>query len=258
MGKSIGSDLFNIPKTDVLATLDLILASNEFINAPRMCRLLRFLVEKAISGSGSGITEYAIGLEVFDRNPSNYSTNEDPIVRVQAGRLREKLRKHYTTFNTSSDIVISIPKGSYIPVIQHMNVTETCIKRCRLLGFQPFKCISPHKHAISFTQGLNEELKHQLFNLFGKQLSYIPCYIAGDLDNENRTLQAIFSSEITHLLEGSVQTDAERIRASIRLVDVSDGCIICSEQFDRKIFFVMSHQQELASSICNTVRRYTA
>ncbi|MFA5018701.1 MAG: hypothetical protein WC504_14200, partial [Methylobacter sp.] len=69
-------------------------------------------------------------------------------------------------------------------------------------------------------------------------------------------LKDISSAGVKHLLEGSVQIDEERLRASIRLVDVSAGCIAWTEQFDRRVFFAISHQEELASSICRALKRF--
>ncbi len=245
-----------VSAAEVQAALERILASVMFINAPRMCRLLRFLVEKAISGAVRDTSEYAVGVEVFDRDPAVYSASKDPIVRVQVGRLREKLKTYYATLGSGSDIEILIPIGSYMPVIRRMSATDSDFKQCWMLAIQPLKCISHHGDGLPFTQGLNEELKHQLFKVFGKRIVPYSFFMSGAADNEICTLKTIARAEITYLLEGSVQIDAERIRVSIRLVDVSVGCIVWSEQFDRNILFAIAYQEELASSICGVLKRF--
>jgi TolB-like protein len=246
-----------ISEAEVQAALESVLESDMFINAPRMCRLLSFLGEKAIFGAVRDTREYAIGIEVFDRDPSVYSVSEDPIVRVQVGRLREKLKTYYATLGAGSDIEILIPIGSYMPVIQRKSVLDVDDSKQRsMLAIHPFKCLSHHGDAVHFTQGLNEELTHQLFKAFGKIIVAHSFFASGNIDNECWTLKDISGAGVSHLLEGSIQIDAERIRASIRLVDVSVGCIAWSEQFDRNILFSITHQEELASSICGALKQF--
>jgi TolB-like protein len=249
-------DVAVIPAAEVQAALETILASSVFINAPRMCRLLRFLVEKAIFGSVRDTSEYAIGIEVFDRHPSAYSVSEDPVVRVQVGRLREKLKAYYGTSGAVFDIEISVPIGSYMPVIRRMHTAEIDFKPCSMLAIHPFKCISHHGDGVPFTQGLDEELMHQLFKAFGQIIVPHSFFTSGDADNESRILKDVSSVGVNHLLEGSVQIDAERIRASIRLVDISVGCIAWSEQFDRNAFFAIALQEEIALSICGALKQF--
>ncbi|MGZ4954892.1 MAG: hypothetical protein ACXV8Q_07245 [Methylobacter sp.] len=243
-----------IPAAEIQAELETILASSVFVNAPRMCRLLRFLVEKAISGTVRDTSEYAIGIEVFDRDPSAYSVSEDPVVRVQVGRLREKLKAYYATLGAGSSIEISIPVGSYMPVIRTVSAVDIDFKQSCMLVIHPFKCISHHGDNIHFTQGLNEELMHQLFKAFGKIIVPHSFFSSGDADI--RTLKNVSNAGANHRFEGSVQIDADSIRASIRLVDVSVGCIAWSEQFNRDAFFAIKLQEELASSICGSLKNF--
>ncbi|MEC5218929.1 hypothetical protein RCH09_003904 [Actimicrobium sp. GrIS 1.19] len=101
----------------VRAALAEILASAGFARAQRMQELLRFLVEKQMTGAVRETSEYAIGIEVFERDAATYSTCEDPIVRVQIGRLREKLRHYYATAGAQTTLRFAIPVGSYMPTI---------------------------------------------------------------------------------------------------------------------------------------------
>lgn len=250
------NDVNAIPAGEVRTALETILASSVFINAPRMCRLLRFLVEKAISGAVRDTSEYAIGIEVFDRDPAAYSVSEDPVVRVQIGRLREKLKVYYATLGAGSGIEISVPIGSYMPVIRAMSAVDIDFKQCCMLVIHPFKCISYHGDNVHFTQGLNEELMHQLFKAFGKIIVPHSFFTSGDADTESRALKNVSNAGANHRLEGSVQIDAGSIRASIRVVDVSVGCITWSEQFDRDAFFAITLQEELASSICCSLKSF--
>jgi len=68
-----------------------ILASPVFANTARMSRFLQLAVERTLEGRGDELKEYVIGVEVFDRNAS-FDPRVDPIVRVEARRLRAKLK----------------------------------------------------------------------------------------------------------------------------------------------------------------------
>src|ERR1051325_7528228 len=67
--------------------LQKVAAHGTFSRSQRMARFLRFPVERTLAGQGDGLKEYLIGMEVFDR-PASYDPRVDPIVRVEARRLR--------------------------------------------------------------------------------------------------------------------------------------------------------------------------
>jgi hypothetical protein len=100
----------------VRAHLAKILESGGFVKADRLCRFLRFTVEAKLSGEEGQIKEYVLGREVFDRNGS-YDPRLDPIVRVEARRLRTKLEEYYSAAGRADTLRIEFPKGSYVPVI---------------------------------------------------------------------------------------------------------------------------------------------
>lgn len=92
-----------------------ILASELFQNTQRLSAFLRFIVESALRGQGAQIKEYLIGTEVFGRSHS-YDPRTDPVVRVEAGRLRLKLAEYYRTLGRNDPLTIDLPKGGYVPV----------------------------------------------------------------------------------------------------------------------------------------------
>src|SRR5690349_21388697 len=74
--------------------LEKIAAHGLFARSERMARFLRFAVEGVLEGKSNELKEYSIGVEVFDR-PQTYDPRVDPIVRVEARRLRAKLKSYY-------------------------------------------------------------------------------------------------------------------------------------------------------------------
>jgi Tol biopolymer transport system component len=97
--------------------LETIRGSAEFRQSARMRRFLGFVVECAMRGETDHLKETVIGVEVFDR-PPGYDPKLEPIVRTEAHRLREKLRKYYQFEGADSAVTISLPKGGYAPLFE--------------------------------------------------------------------------------------------------------------------------------------------
>ena len=87
----------DLPHALIMAEVARILTSEVFHIAPQLQRLLRHVVTIALCGERLRLRELSIALDCFDRNPSRYDPRRDPIVRVAANRLRERLRADYTT-----------------------------------------------------------------------------------------------------------------------------------------------------------------
>ena len=101
----------------VRAELDRILASKGFATAGRLSKLLRYVVGKTLAGESDQLKEYAVGIEVFERD-AKYDPRLDSIVRVEAGRLRTKLDEYYNGEGSASPIRINLPRGGYSAVFE--------------------------------------------------------------------------------------------------------------------------------------------
>src|SRR5262249_13797573 len=91
-----------------------ILGSPSFSGSERMSRFLRFVVESALAGRGAELKEYVLGIEIFDRKET-FDPRIDPIVRVEARRLRSKLKAYYEGEGAADPMIIEMPTGSYVP-----------------------------------------------------------------------------------------------------------------------------------------------
>ena len=94
--------------------LEKVLHSETFKAARGLQKFLEYVASKTIAGLSSEIKEYTIGTEVFGR-ASEYDPRVDTVVRVQALRLREKLREYYESEGAADEVRLIIPKGHYIP-----------------------------------------------------------------------------------------------------------------------------------------------
>jgi adenylate cyclase len=105
------------PLTAIREQLDKILNSQALAGSDQLKRLLRVSVERTLDGQTDSTKEYTLGIEAFGR-PDGYDPKVDPIVRVQARRLRTKLKEYYGTEGATDAIVIDMPKGGYIPAFE--------------------------------------------------------------------------------------------------------------------------------------------
>src|SRR6185437_16108264 len=93
--------------------LERTLMSPGFVNSARMCQFLRFVVENSLC-AGDSLKETVIGVEVFGRTPG-YDPGLEPIVRIEARRLRDKLKQYYAGQGANDSVLITLPKGGYTP-----------------------------------------------------------------------------------------------------------------------------------------------
>ena len=109
------SEGFDLPTTEYQAQLERILVSKDLDATARERRFLRYVVEETLSGRAARIKAYSVAVEVFGRDAS-FDPQNDPIVRIEAGHLRRSLERYYLTAGHADPIVITIPKGGYVPV----------------------------------------------------------------------------------------------------------------------------------------------
>ncbi|THK34261.1 hypothetical protein EHS39_31465 [Ensifer sp. MPMI2T] len=102
---------------EILAQLDRIRLSAEFDAPGRARKFLTYVIEQAIAGHSDRIKAYSIATEVFGRD-SSFDAQTDPAVRIEAGRVRRALERYYLVAGRNDPIVISIPKGGYVPIFE--------------------------------------------------------------------------------------------------------------------------------------------
>ncbi|WP_244543182.1 adenylate cyclase [Bosea sp. CRIB-10] len=101
-------------EADVRAQLARILGNVEFSVPERLRHFLSYVVEQALAGHADRIKAYSIAVEVFGRGV-NFDIQNDPVVRIEAGRLRRALERYYLVVGGRDPILIEIPKGGYAP-----------------------------------------------------------------------------------------------------------------------------------------------
>ena len=103
---------------EVRAALERMVASDMFRTSPQLAAFLRFVVEATLRGEGAQIKGYTIAVEALGRGDT-FDPQHDPIVRVEAGRLRRTIEQYYAGPGAADLVAIDLPLGRYIPAFRY-------------------------------------------------------------------------------------------------------------------------------------------
>ena len=101
--------------SEVREALERIISSDAFRTSPQLIEFLRYVVNAALRGEGHRVKAYTIGIDVLGR-PGDFDPQLDPIVRVEATRLRHAIDRYYAGPGADDTIGIEVPRGTYVPV----------------------------------------------------------------------------------------------------------------------------------------------
>ncbi len=109
----------DVPASRAQETLAEIMVSGPFRSSRQSQQLLRYIVDKTLSGHAELLKERVIGIEVFGRRP-DYDTNADPIVRARVAEVRKRLALYYQTEH-GKGVRISVPHGSFKAIFERID-----------------------------------------------------------------------------------------------------------------------------------------
>ena len=233
----------------VREALGRILGSRAFHQSERMSRFLTFCTDHVLRGEGGRLKEYVIGTGVFDRK-SDYDPRVDPIVRVEARRLRSKLKNYYESEGRDEVVLIELPVGSYAPVISvrgQQTIRETSI------AVLPFQNLSREPDDEYFSDGLTEELIHGLTRI--ERLRVLGWLSAARLRGREADIDGIREQlKVDVILRGSVRRAGAQVRITAQLVDAASGQYLWSENYHRNMNDLLAIQEEIAGAIVSTLK----
>jgi TolB-like protein/Flp pilus assembly protein TadD len=239
--------------------LEKILAHQLFSRSGRMVRFLRLAVERTLAGQADQLKEYLIGVEVFDRKPS-YDPRVDPIVRVEARRLRAKLKAYYDGDGSADAVLIEFLSGGYAPRLALREAPhETAVAPPLLetgivtVAVLPFADLGSTPGNQYFSDGLTEELIHALTKVPGMRV--VAWNTAAQLRDRQQDVRSIREQlHVGTVLTGSVRIAGPSLRVRAQLIDTATGVYLWSETFDRRMQDVFAIQEEIARAIVRTLR----
>jgi TolB-like protein/Tfp pilus assembly protein PilF len=248
----------------VRAQVEKILASRLFTRSERLCRFLRFCVEQTLDEKGDQLKEQLVGVEVFDRK-GDYDPRTDPIVRVEAMRLRSKLKAYYTSAGRPDCVLIELPKGAYVPAFRKRDARQPANHALRKpqssqseaeersIAVLPFTNLTLEAGTDYFSDGLTEELIHLLTRI--PRLRVVAWSSMSQLRGREQDLAGIRQQlKVATVLRGSVRQTFGRVRVTAQLIDAESGAYLWSEAYDRQLENVLAIQEEMARAIVDTLQ----
>jgi serine/threonine-protein kinase len=226
-----------------------ILVSKTFSQVERLKRFVSFIVGETVGGRSADLKEYVIGVHVFGKDPS-FDPRTDPIVRVQARRLRTRLARYYRDEGNADELVIDLPKGGYAPVFRvrdeapaKRSLTATLASR-NTVTVSPIRDDSANGTLDYFCSGLRDEIVHALTSI--KALRVLATRgddVTDDIDSEEAAL----------IMTGGVRSARERLRVTIQLVDGTSGFYLWSESMDVEAADPLTGQEAIAKLVADKV-----
>lgn len=214
-----------------------ILESRTFARASRLKRLLEHVIKCWSSGEIDQLNGYDLAVAVFGRRES-FEPALDPIVRVQMSRLRMQLANYYDTEGAGNAIRVTIPKGTYIPVIsEHIYSDLDAIRSGRFCSgtvmVLPFRSHSQDRRAErSDADAISDLLIHLLTGT--------PCLRVGSRISSESVTPSMDARQIGErfgmqfIIEGAIYQFAEDAQVTINLVETALGFNLWSGRYTAK------------------------
>ena len=221
-----------------------VLASHAFAHVDRLKRFLAFVVKESTNGRSASLKEYSIGVEVFDRE-TKFDPRTDPIVRVQARRLRARLARYYEDEGRNDEMRIELPKGSYVPEFHRQAERARTASLAAALtarntvSVMPFSDRSPEGDMAYFCEGIAEEIINAVSKL--PQLRVIARGIVN-------------APQAATLIGGSIRRFGKDLLITVQIIDAASGSYLWSEVFERTANDLFGTQREVASKVLEKLK----
>lgn len=243
--------------------LEQILSSRQFDASERNRRFLRFIVEETLAGRANCIKGYGVALSVFDRDAS-FDPQIDPVVRIEASRLRRSLERYYLTDGKHSPLQVTIPKGAYVPRFELLEDEVLANHAPRRQAFHaeaspslqvlPFASCSSDKSCKVFAAGLTDEL---LAALVKKKWLHVFASPTSSLRAEHDLTTPPPAVTRKFVLTGSVRCLNDTLRIITHVTRTPDNEYLWSHTYQRDLRHIamLSLEIELARRIAGGIAR---
>jgi adenylate cyclase len=255
-----------VPAAAVREQLARIVNSPGFISSARLSRFLTHVVNRTIEGDLDSLKEFSVAMEVFDRS-SDYDPNIDAIVRVQARRLRAKLKAYYEEgAGTNDPVLIALRPGSYMPIFrwpdarpleQREQIESTMELDPASVAVLPFVNMSPDPEQDYFCDGISEEIINSLTHVAGlKVIARTSAFQFKGMSIDIREVGRRLNADV--IIEGSVRKAGANLRITGQAIQAESGYHLWSETYGRELKDVFAIQEEIAESVAGLLRSHMA
>lgn len=251
--------LSSISNREIKEQLNRILLFPTFCNSMILSQFLSFIVEETLAGKSHLIKEYTIGISVLLKKTA-YDPQHDASVRIHAGRLRKALADYYNGPGLNDSILISVPKGGYIPtfdtvkspeIFPKVSIPEAIYKPS--LAVLPFY-FSGANELQTFADGLCDQICTEFTNF--SELTVVSYYSSRKIASEAIDLkEAAMLLDATFLLTGSIQSSENQIRIRVQLIQSNNQHQIwaCSYEKDKSALDNFVIQDDIVRHVINQI-----
>ena len=215
-------------------------------HSERMARFLQCIVERTLAGRADELKEYLLGVEVFDHK-HDYDPRVDPIVRVEARRLRSKLEDYYENHGAEAGVVIELPKGGYIPTIRPPGPTPTSdapTERTRSVAVLPITSNGRDAEYEYLCEGITQEIIHALTK--ATDLRVVAWHSAARFSANEDVSSVGRQLGVCYVLRGTLRVSGGRLRLLAQLIDTATAEYVWSESYDRRLADVFDIEQDIS------------
>lgn len=253
------------PKEDINYQLQLILDSPAFRSSPTLAKFLTFIISETLLERGHYIKEYNIAISVLNRS-RDFNPQDDAVVRIHAGRLRRALNEYYLIQGMNDPIVISIPKGGYIPQVEigtpgkSTGLIAPAFSKPvvnPIIAVFPFHTIPQKPTVKTFSLILSEQISAELSRV--QDFTVIGYYSAEMLEKiEQNIIEAGKSLHADYVITGNVQYYDQVLRIGVNLLLVESGEVRLIKFLEKKGMFsgIFEMQDEVIQSVIRAVGVY--
>ena len=222
-----------IPTELVRRELDAVCSSATFVRSPQHQRLLRYLVQELLADRLANLREIHLGVHIFGRAAANFDPRTDSTVRVEARRLRVRLKRYYANAGADARVIIELPLGSYIPVLRWVLPpprNDDDNKLHPVLVVLPLDGLGSIENGdiAAWSDALTEEITDTLARL--PDLRVVARTSAMQFKTVRRDIREIAAAlSVDILIEGSLQQENDQLRAIVQIVAANDGLHLWSD-----------------------------
>lgn len=222
MKPALKSAIAPLSEREVREQIERITSSTAFRTSDRLKHFLTFVSSQSLQGKGDNLKEYAVGVQVFGRETA-FDPRTDPVVRVQARRLRARLERYYREEGENDGVVIDLPKGGYAPVFRRRQGTASPkplgppAPQDNTVTVSEIADLSTDRTLAGFCTGLTREIVRRLASVKGLRVasSHLPA-----------------GASPAMALEGCVSQADDGFRLTANLITLTTGCYECCVSID--------------------------
>lgn len=229
-----------------------ILRSRCFARSRRLSRFLEYITNCFLEGRDGDLKEYLIARDVYDRG-TDFDSRLDPIVRVEASRLRHKIREYYVTLGSRDKVILALHPWGYRMSVRFNEPEESFRAPALPIGdpvqggrpgatsviVVPFEDLVSNGTPLLLGQSISDQVANQLVNCPSFQVVNRIC--------ARQRTDGSLAAETT--LQGTVQHCDAKIRLRVHLVDNKTGIVLWGKTVDREVRDVFATQDEFAAVV---------